>query len=642
MTKRDPFYFLMGYFLLCWPFVVHNYDIPIVVFCLAGVFLGGVVKKKNITVAPLYKVLLILLACLLFWMHFDSLRGVRPGVALLSMMAGVKALEMKTMRDYGIFLLIVQLMMTGNFLILESLLYLVLIVLSTVVFFYLLLMVHCDGEVTRKRDVQTVFAKTFLLAVALGVALFFIFPRFNFSLFNIRSVVENPMTGFAKELVVGEIAKIYDNDENVFRVSFKGESPPLEELYWRGEVLDFTDGMNWKRKGPGKKRQHDLAEETLYTYTVFFEDYGTGHLFNLKNVKSMQGISGFHSVETAPGIYEAFPFSTRPFSYESQTASIKKIDPLVRVKKYLQLAQTPSASIVKLVEEPAKLGSLPEKIQWMEEFFREGDFVYTFEPGTYGKGRFMEEFLLERKRGFCGHFASASAMLFRLLGVAARVVVGFQGGVLNPYLDQFSVRGTNSHAWVEYWDEKAGWMRFDPTMLVAPERITDSQDFLDAILEGQGKGGFRKILRDIRFQVESLYYMINVSFLNYDVDAQRDFLGNLFNMTVERKGLFAALGLVLVCFLLLQKLTLRWRNRVSDTHKRSYMEMLKKLQKKGIPVSVSNDASEVLAQTAPSLKDLQREALHGFLSLYTEIRYGKAPPKTALLKQRLKRFLSSL
>src|SRR5690606_29765838 len=38
------------------------------------------------------------------------------------------------------------------------------------------------------------------------------------------------------------------------------------------------------------------------------------------------------------------------------------------------------------------------------------------------------------------------------------------------------VRRSDAHAWAEVWLEGRGWVRFDPTAAVAPERIYDTLD----------------------------------------------------------------------------------------------------------------------------------------------------------------------
>jgi hypothetical protein len=101
---------------------------------------------------------------------------------------------------------------------------------------------------------------------------------------------------------------------------------------------------------------------------------------------------------------------------------------------------------------------------------RRGGFVYTLEPGPYGKHA-VDEFWLDRRLGFCEHFAASMVVVLRALDVPARVVTGYQGTDPLPQDGYYIVRNSNAHAWVEYWQAGEGWVRADPTAAVAPERI---------------------------------------------------------------------------------------------------------------------------------------------------------------------------
>ncbi len=56
-------------------------------------------------------------------------------------------------------------------------------------------------------------------------------------------------------------------------------------------------------------------------------------------------------------------------------------------------------------------------------------------------------------------------------GVPARVVTGYQGGEWNPIGGYLLIRRSDAHAWVEIWEDGRGWVRVDPTAVVAPERL---------------------------------------------------------------------------------------------------------------------------------------------------------------------------
>jgi len=65
-------------------------------------------------------------------------------------------------------------------------------------------------------------------------------------------------------------------------------------------------------------------------------------------------------------------------------------------------------------------------------------------------------------------------VLMRAAGIPARVVTGYAGAYRNPIGDYWLIRRSDAHAWAEIWLPHRGWVRFDPTAAVAPERIYDT------------------------------------------------------------------------------------------------------------------------------------------------------------------------
>jgi len=86
----------------------------------------------------------------------------------------------------------------------------------------------------------------------------------------------------------------------------------------------------------------------------------------------------------------------------------------------------------------------------------------------------LDTFWFQAKVGDASAYATAYAFLLRAAGVPARLVSGFRGGKLMALTDYVVVKRSHAHAWVEIWDDKTGWRRFDPSDLVAPERFSES------------------------------------------------------------------------------------------------------------------------------------------------------------------------
>lgn len=109
----------------------------------------------------------------------------------------------------------------------------------------------------------------------------------------------------------------------------------------------------------------------------------------------------------------------------------------------------------------ATAGSPYEAALAVETWLRlNGGFRYDEQPPRVA-GEPLARFVLDQKRGYCQHFAGAMAVMLRMLGVPARVAVGFTSGRNDE--GEWVVSDTDAHAWVEAWFDGHGWLPFDPT-----------------------------------------------------------------------------------------------------------------------------------------------------------------------------------
>ncbi|HEU0132233.1 MAG TPA: DUF3488 and transglutaminase-like domain-containing protein [Mycobacteriales bacterium] len=134
-----------------------------------------------------------------------------------------------------------------------------------------------------------------------------------------------------------------------------------------------------------------------------------------------------------------------------------------------------------------KNGATPyDKAVALQEYFKHtGGFHYTLE-GPRGSSTDVVTQFLKEKQGFCEQFAGAFAYMARLLGIPARVVVGFLPGSRADD-GTFTVTNEDAHAWPELYFENAGWVRFEPTPRPANDTITPSYA-LPPVSDGSGDG----------------------------------------------------------------------------------------------------------------------------------------------------------
>ena len=212
-----------------------------------------------------------------------------------------------------------------------------------------------------------------------------------------------------------------------------------------------------------------------------------------------------------------------------------------------------------------------------------------------GKNR-IDDFLFGSKQGFCEHYASSFALLMRYVGIPARVVIGYQGGALAPDAQTWEVRQLDAHAWTEV-QLNGEWQRFDPTAIIAPERIDQGmQDLMQNqrdILGGhQSTWQYQQfqVLKTLRVWSDYASYQWQSKVVGYDVDEQKNWLNKL--------GLSSSYRAVGVMFLGILGLILLFIGFKFWQNYRALSEMEKLLRHfaKGLSVTQQKGHSETFQQ----------------------------------------------
>lgn len=129
--------------------------------------------------------------------------------------------------------------------------------------------------------------------------------------------------------------------------------------------------------------------------------------------------------------------------------------------------------ITRTVDEVTADAETPyDKAYAMQRYLREGDFTYSISTpvsqGYDGDSIGVVATFLERRSGYCIHFAAAMATMARVADIPSRIVIGFlPGDEISSDSDderrEFEVDAEDLHAWPEFYFEGVGWVPFEPT-----------------------------------------------------------------------------------------------------------------------------------------------------------------------------------
>lgn len=89
---------------------------------------------------------------------------------------------------------------------------------------------------------------------------------------------------------------------------------------------------------------------------------------------------------------------------------------------------------------------------------------YTLSPDVIPSDEnALDYFLNINKKGYCVHYASALALMLRYANYPSRFALGYQvPGTVNSF-GKLVVTDSNSHAWIEIYDEYLGWIPIEAT-----------------------------------------------------------------------------------------------------------------------------------------------------------------------------------
>ncbi|MFO1220887.1 MAG: DUF3488 and transglutaminase-like domain-containing protein [Burkholderiaceae bacterium] len=489
---RDTLFLLA---VIGWTVLPHIDHLPWWCIALSGVVLlwraylalGHLRMPGRLPVAVLLGAAIVMT----FWTE-QTLFGKEAGVTMLVVLMSLKTLELRARRDALVVFFLGFFLVLTHFLYSQSLLTALAMLLSVWGLMTALVLAHMPVGTPPLWMAGRLAARSAVFGAPVMVMLFLLFPRIG----PLWGMPQDAMgrTGLSGTLRLGGVAEVANDDSIAFRIRFdEGHELPPPSLYFRGPVLSTFDGIEWRRKpyglpGAAARVLTELRPAGVATRYEMTLEANRLALLPLLEVTPDQP-------DAAPRL-DGWTFTLRP---DLQWQSDRLVTERLRFSAQAWSRFDYGANLSDF--ERQELTALPPNFnprvrQWAAELrqreelrradartlaqavlnhVRSSGFSYTLAPGLYGRDA-IDEFWLDRRAGFCEHFATAFVVVMRAMGVPARVVTGYQGADPRPVDGYFVVRQSHAHAWAEYWQSGRGWQRADPTAAVAPERVTVSRN----------------------------------------------------------------------------------------------------------------------------------------------------------------------
>ncbi len=344
--------------------------------------------------------------------------------------------------------------------------------------------------------------------LVLAAIIFFILPRFSTGFFSAYAFQPELITGFSNDVTLGQIGEIKRNRAVIMRIQVAGNDPQAaQDIKWRGIALAQFDGKRWYNElhPPAVLR---LPRATRFylpiaqyprrpvgrrlDYRVLLEPVSTDALFLAAVPAWVEGRFQSLGVDANDSVvnpqhnytkvsYAAGSVVTRPSA--SLLRQTRADYPKEISERYLQLPPLDPRIRELAASLTAPLATAYDKAAALELHLRT-QYGYTLDLPPVLPDDPIASFLFETRRGHCEYFAAAMAVLARSVGIPARIVNGFLTGDYNDVGEDYIVRASDAHTWVEVFFPEVGWVEFDPTPPSAEYRArtfwTRLGDYADA------------------------------------------------------------------------------------------------------------------------------------------------------------------
>jgi len=336
----------------------------------------------------------------------------------------------------------------------------------------LLIMAQFEGPVPRigrgfYRTVVVFALVSFVFAFGVFVAL----PRWTLGYIKGSSALATQTTGFSKDVTITP-GEVQQDNTIVMRVEPRkvGSRLPLP-AYISGMRYTTFSGRQWlvaagrpesvyASSGIDSFVMSEQQPDTLTT--VYLEPTGTDVVFGLEHMTGLRGQFQYLRRDAEGNLFTDAPYyKTIRYDVSSLDRDTVPVDSLVArrqalLDRYLQVPEL-SQAFREVAARVVRGLTVRDKAGATRDYLL-ANYDYSLDPTATS----VEDFVVNRRTGYCEHFATSMALLLRAEGVYARLVSGFVATEWNKTSGYLIVRAKDAHTWVEVLDGNS-WVRYDPT-----------------------------------------------------------------------------------------------------------------------------------------------------------------------------------
>ena len=336
----------------------------------------------------------------------------------------------------------------------------------------LLIMAQFEGAVPRigrgfYRAVVAFALVSFVFAFGVFVAL----PRWTLGYIKGSPALVAQTTGFSKDVTITP-GQVQQDNTVVMRVEPQKGSHRLPlPAYISGMRYTTFSGRQWLVAAGRPESVYASAgidsfvvseQQPDTVTTVYLEPTGTDVVFGLEHMTGLRGQFQYLRRDAEGNLFTDAPYyKTIRYDVSSLDRDTVPVDSLVArrqslLDRYLQVPDL-SQNFRDIAARVVRGLTVRDKARAVRDYLLT-NYDYSLNPTALS----VEDFVVNRRTGYCEHFATSMVLLLRTEGVYTRLVSGFVATEWNKASGYLIVRAKDAHTWVEVLDGNS-WVRYDPT-----------------------------------------------------------------------------------------------------------------------------------------------------------------------------------
>ena len=475
-SMRSPLKILILLGLICQGMTWDNYY-ALSIYCILWFFLN-ILNLKRKLIGESLEIIILLTGFTIFYLYagnnlFEKCIALGNGLAVLQIIRLTYKLDYRK-KVLAFAMATTQIAIgTQTFLNYSFLIILILLVVLIPKYFYSIQSAEYI-ELPNNKTKFSIFRHKFefTLILIISILFFLFFPRVNFesnSRFYQDIGMSKDSLTLTKPILKTSLEGVSEDDLDKEELLFQVYADKL--TYLKVLSMDKFNGDLWTISSYGYlhkrnfRKRRNLVGCNYRKIDVKYDNFKSrflpadGDVFYIKgnffDDPTLTRLGNLVVTENINRKNKTFEYWCKPYS-KATYLSEKYKKTLTKIKDVSPKLETWLTDLVK--DEKSKY----DKALSVKNYLK-SNYKYELGAPELDKEYPIENFIFNEKKGHCERFASALAVLLRMLDIPTIVTVGYRARERNEVGNYYNIRAGDAHAWTEAYFDNTGWIILDST-----------------------------------------------------------------------------------------------------------------------------------------------------------------------------------